>query len=659
MNLKPGDLIHNYRVIRFIPGGGMGQVYEAEDTFLGRKVALKTMDPAITHDEQFKQRFLNEARIQSQLHHPNIVQLITFFEEADTYVMVLEFAEGISLRDLISQTGPIVEERSRHLFYQIMLALQYAHGKGVIHRDIKPSNIMVSANDEVKILDFGIARMMGASHLTSTGSRVGTIFYMSPEQVLGQKDVDHRSDIYSSGIVLYEMLTGALPYNTSTDSNFLLEKEIVEKPVPDPRAVYGGISNAMVHLVFTMTAKTPAQRPEIPQILDIMQHGVAETPRPQTQTAPKPKPAAAPQPKPKKKKTGTAIFFTLMAIVLLIFASWFYYRYTMDGEFPIFGKNSEEISQSDEEKAQELADDADYATLMDDYPESEAAQALLLENGEVQYPQITFFPFIPNRSYTYALIRNVGDEMTDGYVDKHTLNTGEHFSRLVDNNGEWVLGDILPLTGDAQLMEDLERVFLGPSAAVNRGFVSLGGFYSSDSSTPSFEGGIDSYIQIGTDVWLGYEEEGVYHTRYLIYSTATPVRMGELECLRSNRPGNQGSGRYYAEIYWGFYDSNVRSYWQTKTGASPSSPSKLLCFDAINSLDANAGILRNQEYTGTREAWDDYWGEWGSETYSFTLFGTNDIYAWSALYAENKGLYILTVDSYHGARHSSAYILLK
>ncbi len=245
----------------------MGEVYLAEEALLGRKVAIKVLNPILTREEHFKQRFVNEAKIQASLQHPNIVALYSFFEQDENYYMALEYAEGITLKDLIAQTGPIPEPRVKKILLQILNALQYAHAKGIIHRDIKPSNIMVDGNDSIKIMDFGIARIMGDSHLTKTGLKVGTLFYMSPEQIVTPKEVDYKTDIYSTGIVLYEMLTGQLPFNTDTESDFVIQKEIVDNNLPDPKSFYPHISDNLIKLVYRMTAKDINKRPDFQKII--------------------------------------------------------------------------------------------------------------------------------------------------------------------------------------------------------------------------------------------------------------------------------------------------------------------------------------------------------------------------------------------------------
>ncbi len=241
----------------------MGEVYLAEDVVLGRKVAVKCLNAGLLGDQTSIERFTREASIQANLVHTNIVSFNAFFNEGDSYYLVQEYVPGITLREMISRTGPLPEQRSLKIFGQLASALDYAHAKGILHRDIKPSNIMVDPEngDFVKVMDFGIARLVDDLHLTQTGNTVGTVYYMSPEQVQGERKIDHRSDVFSAGVVLYEMLTGRLPYNTNTDSVFKIQSSIVNEALPDPRAVYPHISEETVRLVSTLCQKDPARRP--------------------------------------------------------------------------------------------------------------------------------------------------------------------------------------------------------------------------------------------------------------------------------------------------------------------------------------------------------------------------------------------------------------
>lgn len=263
MAVIPGLRIRDFVILRQLGQGGMGEVYLAEDVVLGRKVAIKCLNTRFLGDQTSIERFTREAKIQANLVHTNIVGFNAFFHEGDSYYLVQEYVPGITLRELISRTGPLPEQRSLKIFGQLASALDYAHAKGILHRDIKPSNIMVDPEngDFVKVMDFGIARLVDDLHLTQTGNTVGTVYYMSPEQVQGERSINHRSDVFSAGIVLYEMLTGRLPYDTNTDSVFKIQSRIVNETLPDPRDVYPHISEETVRLVTTLCQKDPARRP--------------------------------------------------------------------------------------------------------------------------------------------------------------------------------------------------------------------------------------------------------------------------------------------------------------------------------------------------------------------------------------------------------------
>ena len=257
---QTGRKIQNYRLISMLGKGGMGEVYLCEDETLGRKVAIKELNNAFTTDPNFVDRFRQEARVQASLVHLNIVSLYSFIEENGQYFMVMEYLEGQTLKELIRQIGPIPETRAINILKQIMAALKYAHDKNIVHRDIKPSNIMLGVDDSVKVMDFGIAKMVGDQGLTRTGQQLGTVSYMSPEQVKAHKDIDGRSDIYSMGVTFFEMLSGRMPYDLNTDSDFEVMNQIVNSQLPDPRAYYPHISAESVAIMKKMTVKDREQR---------------------------------------------------------------------------------------------------------------------------------------------------------------------------------------------------------------------------------------------------------------------------------------------------------------------------------------------------------------------------------------------------------------
>ncbi|MGD1008266.1 MAG: serine/threonine-protein kinase, partial [Ignavibacteriaceae bacterium] len=260
MMFNTGTNIRDYKILSKIGEGGMGSIYLAEDEMLGRKITLKVLNPVLSQDEQLIERFKQEAKVQASLIHPNIVTLHSFFREGTDYVMVMEYAEGKMLKEIIREEGKIDELRSVKILLQILEGLGFAHQRGVVHRDIKPSNIMVDSNSNIKIMDFGIAKVLGDKGLTRTGVKMGTVYYMSPEQIKALKDIDQRTDIYSLGITLYEMLTGKLPYNTTTESDFEVMNEIVNNVIDDPREINPKLSDTIVKVIMKMTGKERERR---------------------------------------------------------------------------------------------------------------------------------------------------------------------------------------------------------------------------------------------------------------------------------------------------------------------------------------------------------------------------------------------------------------
>jgi serine/threonine protein kinase len=249
-----------YRIIRKIGEGGMGTVFLAEDLQMQQEVAIKLLHAAMTTDSEIVERFKTEAKAQYKLTHPYIVKLTRLVQNGEDYFIVMEYIEGMTLKEMLSKTGLLPEDRALPIFHKILRGLAYAHSQGIIHRDIKPGNIIIDKNGNPKITDFGIAKILGDKGLTQTGTKLGTVYYMSPEQIKNPKGVDQRTDVYSLGITLYEMLTGKLPYNTGLDSEYDLMNEIVNTPIKNPLDFYPHISPGVVKMIYHMTAKDKLER---------------------------------------------------------------------------------------------------------------------------------------------------------------------------------------------------------------------------------------------------------------------------------------------------------------------------------------------------------------------------------------------------------------
>ena len=256
-----------YRVIRRLGSGGMANVYLAEDEELGRRVAIKVLDEKHANDEQFVERFRREAKNAASLSHPNIVSIYDRGEAEGTYYIAMEYLEGRSLKDRIVAEGPLPIPAAIDATRQILHALGFAHRGGVVHRDVKPHNVLLSPDGSerrYKVTDFGISRT-SASQMTEAGSIVGTAQYLSPEQARGAP-VDQRSDIYSVGIVLYELLTGKLPFTGETPLEIAM-KHLSEIPKP-PSALRPEVSPDLDMVVLRALAKDPADRFESAEEMD-------------------------------------------------------------------------------------------------------------------------------------------------------------------------------------------------------------------------------------------------------------------------------------------------------------------------------------------------------------------------------------------------------
>src|ERR1700723_2741303 len=247
-----------YQVTHLIARGGMAIVYRAQDVLLNRPVAIKTLYPELSADPLFVEGFRREAQAAANLSHPNIVPVFDWGEDNGTYFIVMEFIDGRPLSSILRTAGPMHPDRAAEIGADVAIALAYAHRHGVIHRDVKPGNVLITEDGIVKVTDFGIARAINTEEsLTQTGAVMGTAAYFSPEQAEG-KGVDARSDIYSLGVVLYEMAVGKPPF-TGDSPVAVASKHVRDQPVL-PRVVNPAIPVELEAVIMKAMAKSPNDR---------------------------------------------------------------------------------------------------------------------------------------------------------------------------------------------------------------------------------------------------------------------------------------------------------------------------------------------------------------------------------------------------------------
>ena len=250
-----------YAVLEPVGSGGMAEVYRARDELLGRDVAVKVLNDRLSRDKSFVERFKREAQSAANLNHPNIVSLYDYGSDEGAYYIVMEFIEGKALGEMVAESGPFLPERAAEITADVAAALERAHSSGIVHRDIKPNNIMVTTGGQTKVTDFGIARALGASteqtQMTQTGMVIGTAAYLSPEQAQGNP-VDARSDVYSLGCVLYEMLAGKAPF--SGDTPLAIAYKHVREDADPPSTVNPDVPRELDAITLKALAKNPDNR---------------------------------------------------------------------------------------------------------------------------------------------------------------------------------------------------------------------------------------------------------------------------------------------------------------------------------------------------------------------------------------------------------------
>ncbi|RAL26869.1 protein kinase domain-containing protein [Thermoflavimicrobium daqui] len=256
--MKGKKLGGRYEIIQLVGGGGMAEVYKARDLKKNQFVAVKVLSESLSHDNEFIRRFTWEAKATAKLSHPNVVKVFNIGQENKIHYMVMEYVEGRSLKALIKQRGSLSPHECINIAIQICDGLSHAHQNGIIHRDIKPHNILGTRDNEYKITDFGISRLVKPqSTFTKTGMVMGSVHYISPEQARGMR-VSYPSDIYSLGIVLYEMVTGRLPFDGN--ENIAIALQHIQEPIPDPQKINHTVPNELKQIIYKALEKDPNRR---------------------------------------------------------------------------------------------------------------------------------------------------------------------------------------------------------------------------------------------------------------------------------------------------------------------------------------------------------------------------------------------------------------
>lgn len=241
--------------------GGMGRVYLAHNIEIpDRKYAVKVLKPELTRDPSFTQRFYEEACHQAELDHPNIVRMLDYFHIGDDYFLILEYVDGQALSDLVDSKGGrgLPEKQALSIIVGVLAGLDFAHQRAIVHRDVKSSNVLVDQEGRARLTDFGIAMRAAGLARTPEGRVIGTPEYMSPEQLRDSGAIDHRSDVYSAGVILFEMLAGKLPFQG--ESFQTVQAQQLTSPVPDPRAANPKIRRRVADMVKRALQKSPVDR---------------------------------------------------------------------------------------------------------------------------------------------------------------------------------------------------------------------------------------------------------------------------------------------------------------------------------------------------------------------------------------------------------------
>jgi len=308
-------LDNRYRIEKVIGIGGMAVVFKADDTLMRRSVAVKILKDEIAKDEQSVKRFINESKAVSMLSHPNIVNIYDVSMKGAEKYIVMEYIEGITLKNYMTKKGTLSLREIIGYTEQILRALEHAHAKGIVHRDIKPQNIMLLRNGVVKVTDFGIAKLPNAETVTMTDKAIGTVFYISPEQASG-KDIDARSDIYSLGVMMYEMATAKLPF--TADSPVSVALMHINEEAPVPKDVNENMPAGLSQIITRAMEKDPVMRYQSTTQMLRQLIQLKENPQVQFKAPKKPTPPGEKKGK-KERRQSRSMFPIIMGVVIPFF----------------------------------------------------------------------------------------------------------------------------------------------------------------------------------------------------------------------------------------------------------------------------------------------------------------------------------------------------
>jgi serine/threonine-protein kinase len=305
MQLETGSIVGDYQIIGVLGEGGMGKVFKVRNTISDRVEAMKVLLPDLAGEPDLADRFLREIKVLASLDHPNIAALRTAVRFENQLLMIMELVEGMSLDQRLHQMGKLPMAEAVNSISQVLAALMCAHGRSVIHRDIKPANMMLTADGTVKLMDFGIAKSEADRKLTMTGTTMGSLYYMSPEQISGAQTLDARSDLYSVGVSLYELVTGKRPFDG--ESQFAIMSAHLQKTPVQPITIDPSLPPELNDLIMLSVQREPGARFQTAAAFRNALSIVAKAPEPAAQSTvvvapPMDAEAAVAQPAPKSRR---------------------------------------------------------------------------------------------------------------------------------------------------------------------------------------------------------------------------------------------------------------------------------------------------------------------------------------------------------------------